>query len=164
MRRRYLLAADVGGTKVALALATAGGARPEIVAHRVYACQEFDGLQPIIAKFLQQPQVAEHREAIAAACFSVAGPVAANSATLTNLDWKIAGNAFAAELRLPEVRLINDFSAAGLGITRLATAGAENKIPQRIGFDALQVPRAPQAGEVERAQYRIVLQLQQRVV
>jgi glucokinase len=120
MRPRYLLAADVGGTKAALALAAAGGARPEIVAHRVYACQEFSGLQPIIADFLQQPQVAGHRGAIAAACFSVAGPVAANSATLTNLDWKIAGNALAAELRLPEVRLMNDFAAAGLGITRLA--------------------------------------------
>jgi glucokinase len=120
MRRRYLLAADVGGTKVMVALAAAGGARPEIAAHRVYACQEFDGLQPIIADFLQQPPVAEHRGAIAAACFSVAGPVAANSATLTNLDWKIAGNALAAELRLPEVRLMNDFAAAGLGITRLA--------------------------------------------
>jgi glucokinase len=120
MRQRYLLAADVGGTKVALALAAAGGARQEIVAHRVYACQEFDGLQPIIVDFLQQPPVAGHRAAIAAACFSVAGPVTANSATLTNLDWKIAGNALAAELRLPEVRLMNDFAAAGLGITRLA--------------------------------------------
>ena len=119
MRRRYLLAADVGGTKVALALAAAGGSRPEIVTHRVYACQEFSGLQPIIADFLQQPPVAGHRGAIAAACFSVAGPVAANSATLTNLDWKIAGNSLAAELRLPEVRLMNDFAAAGLGITRL---------------------------------------------
>jgi len=120
MRRRYLLAADVGGTKVALALAAAGGARPEIVTHRVYACREFSGLQPILADFLQQQAVARHREAIAAACFAVAGPVAANSATLTNLDWKIAGNALAAELRLPEVRLLNDFEAAGLGITRLA--------------------------------------------
>ena len=120
MRRRYLLAADVGGTKVALALAAAGGARPEIVAHHVYACREFSSLQPIIADFLQQPPVAGHRGAIAAACLSVAGPVAANSTTLTNLDWKISGNALAAELRLPEVRLINDFSAAGLGITRLA--------------------------------------------
>ena len=120
MRRRYLLAADVGGPKVTVALAVAGAARPEIVAHRDYACQEFDGLQPIIADFLQQPPVAAHRGAITAACFSVAGPVAANSATLTNLDWMIAGNALAAELRLPEVRLVNDFAAAGLGITRLA--------------------------------------------
>ena len=138
MRRRYLLAADVGGTKVALALAAAAGARQEIVAHRVYACQEFDGLQPIVADFLQQPPVAGHRKAIAAACFSVAGPVAANSATLTNLDWKIAGNTLAAELRLPEVRLMNDFAAAGLGITRLAPNELE---ALQAGSPVAQAPR-----------------------
>lgn len=120
MKRRYLLAADVGGTKAALALATAGGARPQIVAQHVYACREFDGLQPIVAAFLQQQPVAGHRGAIAAACLSVAGPVAANATTLTNLGWKVSGNALAAELRLPEVRLVNDFEAAGLGISRIA--------------------------------------------
>jgi len=128
MSRQYLLAADVGGTKAALALALAvagATARPEIVAQHVYACQEFDGLQPILADFLQRPVVAEHRGAIAAACFSVAGPVAANSATLTNLGWKISGNALAVELRLPEVRLMNDFSAAGRGIGRLAPGELE---------------------------------------
>jgi glucokinase len=124
-RRRYLLAADVGGTKAALALATASGARPQIVADRVYVCQDFDGLLPILADFLQQRPVAEHRGAIAAACFAVAGPVAANSTTLTNLGWKISGNALAAELRLPEVRLMNDFAAAGLGISRLAPGELE---------------------------------------
>jgi glucokinase len=120
MKRRYLLAADVGGTKAALALATAGGARPQIVAQHIYACREFDGLQPIVAAFLQQQPVAGHRGAIAAACLSVAGPVAANATTLTNLDWKVSGNTLAAELRLPEVRLVNDFEAAGLGISRIA--------------------------------------------
>jgi glucokinase len=120
MKRRYLLAADVGGTKAALALATAGGARPQIVAQHVYACREFDGLQPIVAAFLQQQPVAGHRGAIAAACLSVAGPVAANATTLTNLGRKVSGNALAAELRLPEVRLVNDFEAAGLGISRIA--------------------------------------------
>jgi glucokinase len=120
MKRRYLLAADVGGTKAALALATAGGARPQIVAQHVYACREFDGLQPIVAAFLQQQPVAGHRGAIAAACLSVAGPVAANATTLTNLGWKVSGNTLAAELRLPEVRLVNDFEAAGLGISRIA--------------------------------------------
>jgi len=119
MRRRYLLAADVGGTNVALALAAAGAGRPAIVAQRLYACQAFGGLQPILADFLQQPSVAKHRGAIAAACFSVAGPVAGNSTTLSNLGWKISGNTLAAELRLPEVRLTNDFAAAGLGINRL---------------------------------------------
>jgi glucokinase len=126
MSRQYLLAADVGGTKVALALAVAGeAARSEIVAQRLYASQEFDGLQPILADFLQQPAVAGHRAAIAAACFSVAGPVASNNATLTNLGWKISGDALAVEFRLPEVRLMNDFWAAGRGIPRLAPGELE---------------------------------------
>ncbi|HSE00862.1 MAG TPA: glucokinase, partial [Burkholderiales bacterium] len=120
MKRRYLLAADVGGTKAAFALAAAGSARPQIVAQHVYACREFDGLQPIVAAFLQEQPVAGHRGAIAAACLSVAGPVAANATTLTNLGWKVSGNTLAAELRLPEVRLVNDFEAAGLGISRIA--------------------------------------------
>jgi glucokinase len=124
-RRRYLLAADVGGTKAALALATASGSRPQIMAERVYACQDFDNVQPIIVDFLEQRQVAEHRNAIAAACFSVAGPVALNATTLTNLGWKVSGNALAAELRLPEVLLVNDFEAAGLGISRLAPSEFE---------------------------------------
>ena len=120
MSRQYLLAADVGGTKVAVALAVAGAAaRPEIVAQQVYACRDFTGLQPMLENFLQQPVVAEHRGLIAAACFAVAGPVASNSTTLTNLGWAIDGNALAVKLRLPEVRLMNDFSAAGRGIGRL---------------------------------------------
>ncbi|MGH8648353.1 MAG: glucokinase, partial [Burkholderiales bacterium] len=126
MKRRYLLAADVGGTKAALAHATAGGARPQILAQHVYACREFDGLQPIVAAFLQRQPVAGHRGAIAAACLSVAGPVAANATTLTNLGWKVSGNTLAAELRLPEVRLVNDFEAAGLGISRIAANELES--------------------------------------
>lgn len=125
MKRRYLLAADVGGTKAAFALAAAAGARPQIVAQRVYSCQEFDSLQPIVADFLQSEPVAGHRATIAAACLSVAGPVAGNSTTLTNLGWKVSGNALAAELRLPEVRLMNDFEAVGLGINRLARSELE---------------------------------------
>lgn len=124
MSEQYLLAADVGGTKAAVALAIAGD-RPEVIAQHVYACQEFAGLQPILENFLQQPVVAGHRGAIAAACFSVAGPVTQNSTTLTNLGWKINGNALAVELRLPEVRLMNDFAAAGRGIGKLAPGEIE---------------------------------------
>jgi len=126
MSRQYLLAADVGGTKVAVSLAVAGAAaRPEIVAQQVYACREFAGLQPLLENFLKLPVVAERRGEIAAACFAVAGPVASNSTTLTNLGWAIDGNALAVKLRLPEVRLMNDFSAAGRGIGRLAPGEIE---------------------------------------
>jgi glucokinase len=126
MKQAYVLAADVGGTKAAVALASAGAAgRPQIVAQHIYACREFEGLQPILENFLQQPLVAGHRGAITAACIAVAGPVASNHATLTNLGWKIDGNALAVKLRLPEVRLLNDFAAAGRGINQLGPGEIE---------------------------------------
>lgn len=120
MAERYLLAADIGGTHTTVALAAAGQPWPNILAQAVYASQEFDGLAPILEDFLGKPAVAPHRAAVRAACFSVAGPVSLNSTTLTNLGWKIKGDALAVELELPEVRLVNDFAAAGLGIGRLA--------------------------------------------
>lgn len=116
----YLLAADVGGTKTAVALAAAGEPWPRIVAQETYASRGYDGLRPIIEDFLSRPAVAPHRRADLVACFSVAGPVSGNGATVTNLGWKINGGALAAELALREVRLVNDFAAAGLGISRLS--------------------------------------------
>jgi glucokinase len=116
---RYLLAADVGGTHTTVALAQSGRSR-SVATQAVYDSQRFEGLKPIIEDFLARPDVAPHRKAVRAACFSVAGPVALNSVTLTNLGWKVRGDALAAELGLPEAKLLNDFAAAGLGIPRLA--------------------------------------------
>lgn len=122
MSGRYLLAADVGGTKTTVALAARGAVWPGIVVQRVYSSQDYDGLEPILSNFLQQPIAQGYRSAIAVGCLAVAGPVASNSAKLTNLGWEISGNNLAVQLRLPEVRLVNDFAAAGRGISRL-TAG-----------------------------------------
>jgi len=117
---RYLLAADVGGTRTTVALAIEGRPWPAVEAQAVFESQRFDGLKAIVENFLGRPDVAPHRKGVGAACFSVAGPVAMNSVTLTNLGWKVRGDALAAELGVPEVRLLNDFAAAGLGISRLA--------------------------------------------
>lgn len=125
MSERYVLGADVGGTHTTVALARAVKSRPEITAETVYESQHFDGLKTILERFLDQPEASPHRKAVRAACLSVAGPVAMNSVTLTNLGWKVRGDALAAELRLPEVRLLNDFAAAGLGIPRLAPTELE---------------------------------------
>jgi glucokinase len=121
MSTACLLAADVGGTRTTIALAReSGAARPEIVAQQSYPSQRFDGLTPIALDFLARPEVAAHRSAIAAACFALAGPVLANRVRITNLGWEVDGDRLAAELRLSEVKLINDFTAAGLGIVQLA--------------------------------------------
>lgn len=119
-----LLVADVGGTWTTMAIAAAG-ADPAIAAHRVYPSQDFDGLEAIVADFLTRPEAGKDGGRIAAACFSVAGPVTDNASTLTNLGWRVDGAALARSLGLPAVKLINDFSAAGQGIVHLADADIE---------------------------------------
>lgn len=121
MTRGHLLVADVGGTKTAIALATAGPA-PAIVEQFVYSSQDFDGLEAVVADFLARPEVARHGGAIGTACFSVAGPVADNASSLTNLGWKVDGAALARSFNLRAVRIINDFTAAGQGIESLSDA------------------------------------------
>jgi len=122
---RYVLGADVGGTHTTMALAPTGKARTANVVESVYESQQFEALRPIVENFLARPEVAAHRKSVRTACLSVAGPVAMNSVTLTNLGWKVRGDTLAAELGIPEVKLINDFAAAGLGISRLAPTELE---------------------------------------
>jgi len=125
MAGRYLLAADVGGTHTIVALALEGRPWPGVATQAVYDSQHFEGLKAIIEDFLARPDVAPHRKGVRAACLSVAGPVAMNSVTLTNLGWKVRGDGLAAELGVPEVKLLNDFAAAGMGIPRLAPTELE---------------------------------------
>lgn len=124
MSRDCLLAADVGGTKAMFALGEAGSAR-NLLAQRVYACRDHAGLDSIISDFLQRPEVVAHDARIAAACFSVAGPVANNATILTNLGWNVDATALARAFELPAVRLINDFAAAGQGVAQLTDAELE---------------------------------------
>lgn len=138
MSGRYLVAADVGGTRTTVALALEGKPWPAVTAEAVYESQRFESLKSIIEEFLARHEVAPHRKAVRAACFSVAGPVALNSVTFTNLGWKVRGNALAVELGLPEVKLLNDFAAAGLGIARLAASELETL---QAGFPVAQGTR-----------------------
>jgi glucokinase len=121
MNERYLLGADVGGTRTTLALA-AEGRLPRIAVQQAYSSQEFGSLGDIIADFVSRPEVARHYAAIAGACFSVAGPVANNACTLTNLGWKTDGAGLARDFKLAGVSLVNDFSAAAMGIAALGPA------------------------------------------
>jgi glucokinase len=118
------LVADVGGTRTTMAIGTVLPA-PALVAHRIYPSQECAGLEAIVSDFLARPEAAAHKDRIRRACFSVAGPVAGNRATLTNLGWKVDGTILAQSLQLPAVELINDFTAAGQGISLLAATEIE---------------------------------------
>lgn len=55
-----------------------------------------------------------------AACFAVAGPVANDSCSLTNLSWTISAAALRSVWPHTSVRVINDFEAVGYGVLQLA--------------------------------------------
>lgn len=119
LEKEYLLAVDVGGTKTEVALAAGKRDWPGIVAREVYASQAFEGLEALIAEFTARPEARQHAGALAAACVSVAGPVAGDRATTTNLAWEVNAGALRERFAVPAVQLVNDFAAAAVGIGRL---------------------------------------------
>ncbi len=110
-----LLYGDIGGTKTVLQLAEiADGGIREYCTQR-YDSTAFATFSDILQDFLSQ--AATHPPA--AACFAVAGPIAAQRATLTNLPWHISSADIAHEFSITAVKLINDFEAIALAIDSL---------------------------------------------
>lgn len=118
----FVLAADIGGTYATFALAELTHEGPRIFTEESLASREFQNFAPLLQKFLARPDVAPARERIVASCFAVAGPVKENAAVLTNLGWQVEGAAVSEQFGLPRVTLINDFQAAGLGVSHLPEA------------------------------------------
>ena len=52
-------------------------------------------------------------------CLAVAGPVEANTAKITNVQWRIDGPALEKHFRLENVTIINDFEGIGYGLLAL---------------------------------------------
>ncbi len=106
------LLADIGGTNFRTAALLPGGpgamAQGGLEGHADIAA----ALAPALAAL---PGV---RQAVLA----VAGPVAGNTASLTNRGWLIDGDALAARFRLDRVRVVNDFAALAWSLPALAGA------------------------------------------
>ena len=110
-----ILAGDVGGTKVHLALYTFAQGRLQCVRDKKFPAQQYDGLEKIVLEFLSGG-----KEKITAACFGCPGPVRDNKLKLTNLPWILDGRKLAKDLSIDHVFLINDLEANGYGIPELA--------------------------------------------
>jgi glucokinase len=110
-----VLAADVGGTKTAVAIIRVGALSLSLLRSRVYPSAKFASLEAILEEFL----VGE-RQRLAAAGVGVAGPVVGGTAKVTKLPWTIDERRIAAESGIKRVRVINDFAAAALGLSYLA--------------------------------------------
>ncbi len=107
-----ILAGDVGGTKVHLALFDFTDGNLKHTRDKQFPAKEYAGLEAIVKEFV----VAEK---VTAACFGVPGPVRDGRLRLTNLPWTLDSRELARDLKIDYVFLINDLQANGYGIAEL---------------------------------------------
>jgi len=108
-----ILAGDVGGTKVHLALYDFTDGKLKYTTDQQYPAKNYSGLEEIVKEFLGTKQVT-------AACFGVPGPVRAGRLRLTNLPWTLDSSELAEGLGIKHVFLINDLEANGYGVAELS--------------------------------------------
>jgi glucokinase len=108
-----ILAGDVGGTKVNLALYDFIDGNLKHARDKQYPAREYAGLEEIVKEFVVS-------EKVTAACFGVPGPVRDGRLRLTNLPWTLDSRELATHLKIDFVFLINDLQANGYGIGELA--------------------------------------------
>ncbi|MGA7244294.1 MAG: glucokinase [Terracidiphilus sp.] len=107
-----ILAGDVGGTKVHLALYDFTDGKLSQTRDKQFPAREYSGLEEIVKEFLGSDKVT-------AACFGVPGPVRDGRLRLTNLPWTLDSRELAKNLGIDHVFLINDLEANGYGVAEL---------------------------------------------
>lgn len=113
-----ILAGDVGGTKVHLALYNFTGGRLVPVRDEKFPAHEFACLDDVVKKFLAG--VEGEKSQIVASCFGCPGPVRDGRLKLTNLPWTLDARDLQKSLGIEHIFLINDLEANGYGIPELA--------------------------------------------
>jgi glucokinase len=110
-----ILAGDVGGTKVRLALFDDEKGK-QFTDEQKFASKEFADFASLLKKFLEK----ENGKKITRASFGIAGPIQDGKCQATNLPWIISAKDLEAELKIPKVHLINDLEANAWGLRCLS--------------------------------------------
>lgn len=112
-----LIAADIGGTKSWLAwVRKTPGAGPQVLFERVYASLAFLTADDLVRQFISDAQQATRPDCL---LLALPGPLHAQHARLTNLDWTLDVADMRASLDIPHIEFINDFQAAAAGVDTL---------------------------------------------
>src|ERR1700733_6317017 len=116
-----ILAGDVGGTKVHLALYDFANGRLHPIRDQKFPAHEFGSLDEAVLKFLAGDGTnTTQGKDILAACFGCPGPVRDGRLKLTNLPWILDTRDLVKSLLIPHISLINVLEANGYGIPELA--------------------------------------------
>jgi glucokinase len=113
-----ILAGDVGGTKVHLALYNFNGGTLTPVRDEKFPATQFASLDDVVKKFLAGMD--DEKPQIMASCFGCPGPVRDGRLKLTNLPWTLDARDLQKSLGIEHIFLINDLEANGYGIPELA--------------------------------------------
>jgi glucokinase len=108
-----ILAGDVGGTKVHLALYDFVDGKLESSRDERFAAKNYSGLEEIVREF-------QGADEVTAACLGVPGPVRDGRLRLTNLPWTLDSRELTVSLGINHVFLINDLEANGYGVEELS--------------------------------------------
>ncbi|WP_310481960.1 glucokinase [Chamaesiphon sp. VAR_48_metabat_403] len=120
---KYFLAGDIGGTKTLLRLDHPRSTMVDPVFVKSHSSQAYPSLVEIVTEFIAAAQTQLGMEIeIESACLGIAGAVIDGASYLPNLDWHINADGLAQALQIPNLKLINDFTAIGYGITQLRSA------------------------------------------
>ena len=105
-----ILAGDVGGTKVHLAVYDFTGGRLHAIRDTKFPAHEYGSLDAVVNAFLAGDEASPpiDRKQILAACFGLPGPVRNGRLKLTNLPWTLDVRDLSQSLTIQHVFLIND--------------------------------------------------------
>ena len=112
-----ILAGDVGGTKVHLALYNFAGGSLVRLRDEKFPAADYACLDDVVNTFLGKGQ--EKKEEIVASCFGCPGPVKDGRLKLTNLPWTLDTRSLQRSIGIEHIFLINDLEANGYGIPEL---------------------------------------------
>jgi glucokinase len=143
-----ILAGDIGGTKINLALYDWDKERVDPIREDTVWTADYESLEEVLTEFLEEPAPADSisDEAedetddllpgntppsgpLTAVCFGVPGPVLNNTCRTTNIPWTIEGDKLAEFLNIPRVRLLNDLEATAYGLQLLRPDEIEDLNP-----------------------------------
>lgn len=109
---RFLLA-DVGGTNTRFAIGTRDGLVADTITR--FRNDEYDQFTLVLQAFLEQHAGQRFRSA----ALAIAGPVAADTAQLTNRDWTMDRHALADVIGCDSLRFVNDLGGLARAIPTL---------------------------------------------
>ena len=143
-----ILAGDIGGTKINLALYDWDKGRVDPIREDTVWTSDYESLEEALTEFLEESQTTEpdsdelseesddsptnpssSQRPLTAACFGVPGPVLNNTCRTTNIPWTIEGDKLAEFFEIPQVKLLNDLEATAYGLPFLEPDEIEDLNP-----------------------------------